>query len=72
MLLDTAEQITMYRLLAIRSALGLYVKGLGFRNFNPANEARAILGSATRNKAKLYAEFDKYVEGCKAQYGRAN
>lgn len=71
-MIDTKEGIEMYRLIALRSALGLYVKGMGFRQGNPANVVREILGSRTKNKAKLYEEFDRYVEGRKAQYGRAN
>lgn len=57
---DTPEAIAAFRMLAVRRGLGFEIKtGMKMsRGANMAELAREYTKTATRNKAKLYAELD--------------
>lgn len=52
----TGTAIQDVRLLALKGALSLQVKGIQFR-YNPAGIVRRYLGSKTRNREQLLQEF---------------
>ena len=60
-ILDTAESVEMYRLLAIKSALKLESIGLKGSRGSVAKLARQVIGSKTRDKKQLLIEYTNYL-----------
>ena len=61
-ILDTPEQIEKYRLLAIRSALGLEMKGLKFRTSANKTACRMLGLRIGTSRAVTFATLTKYIE----------
>ena len=57
---ERPDEIAAFRLLSLRGALELETKGLRFR-ISRAEAVRKELGSTTRSKKKLLAEFNAYL-----------
>lgn len=57
--------VDMYRLIALKHALKLECMGLKSRH-RVADQIREILGSKTRNKAKLLEEFTARLDALQA------
>jgi len=63
---DTHEQIQMFSLIALKSALKLENMGMSRRGMSAAAGARHILGVKTRDKKKLLEQLEVYIEKMKA------
>jgi len=59
---DTPELINAYRLLSLKGALKLETFGLTHSRGSVAEIVRGILGSKTKNKSALLAEFIQYLK----------
>lgn len=64
--LDTPEQIEAYRLISIRSALAIEVRGMKFSNrVNVFQQAKAVLTAAgikpKGNKPGVWVQLDDYM-----------
>ena len=58
-----SAQIEMARLLTLRSALRIEIKtGLRHSSGQIGNLVRSAIGSTTRSKKKLLAEFNEYID----------
>jgi molybdopterin synthase catalytic subunit len=66
MIAKTPRQIHLFALLSLKSRLKL--ESLGLKHSSGSTAARAtrkILGSTTKNRAKLYEELSDYIENIK-------
>jgi hypothetical protein len=60
---DTPDKIFAFRLLALKGALKLETRGLRVsRGVNAANTVRHLIGSRTRNKVDLLAEYETFLK----------
>ena len=57
----TGEHIEVFRLLALRSRLGLEIKGLGFKGRSTSVIVREMGISTKRTKAGVYADLDAHI-----------
>jgi hypothetical protein len=62
MIADTPELVNAYRLLSLKGALKLETFGLTHSRGSVAAIVREILGSKTKNKPALLAEFIQYLK----------
>ena len=62
MIADTPELVNAYRLLSIKGALKLETLGLTHSRGSIAPTVRQILGSKTKNKTALLAEFIQHLK----------
>lgn len=58
---DTSEKIEIYRLLSLKMALKLESVGLKARGGSVANAIRQLIGSKTRDKKTLLAEYSNWI-----------
>jgi len=61
MMLTKPHEINAFRLLALKGALKMETLGMKSR-FRPADQIRNEIGSKTKNKAKLLAEYIEWLK----------